>query len=269
MTGALRYEWVRITSIRSTWWLTGIAVLLSFGFSLLIGQGLAAADEFAGTGFSASSAAVITQGSSTGFAPVLPAFVMGLLGVFAFGHEYRHGMIRATLTAVPRRWQVVLAKTAVTAAWAAAVATACVALGALAGELTVGDAGFSVGADEVPRVMVGYVVFTALFALVGMGIAMVVRHQAGALGLLLLLPVVVEGIIRLVLTLPSAFDDIEGVARYLPFDAGGQMLVLFPLDANLPIGPPPLDPLPGGLTFAVFTAAVIALGTALFVQRDA
>ena len=269
MSGALRYEWVRITSIRSTWWLIGIAALVSFGLSLLIGHGLAAAGEMSAAGFPESSAAVITQGSSTGFAPVLVAYLMGLLGVFSFGHEYRHGMIRTTLTAVPRRWQVVLAKAATIVVWSAAVAAGCLALGTLAGELTVGDAGFSVGAGAVPRVMVGYVLYTVLFALVGLAIAMVIRHQAGALGMLLLLPFVVEGVIRLVLTLPSAFDDIEGVVRYLPFDAGEQMLVLFPLDAGLPLGPPPLDPLPGGLTFAVFTAAVIGLGTALFIQRDA
>ena len=86
---------------------------------------------------------------------------------------------------------------------------------------------------------------------------------------MLLLPLVVEGILRLVLTLPAAFDDIEGVVRYFPFDAGGRMLVLFPVDATLPVGPPPLGPLAGGLTFAVFTAAVLALGAALFVRRDA
>ena len=269
MIGALRYEWVRIATIRSTWWLTAIAAVSAFGVSLLIANGLKAAADLSGAALPASSAAVITQGSSTGFAPLLVAFLMGLVGVFSFGHEYRHGMIRATLTAVPQRWQVLVAKVAVVVAWSGAVATGCLALGVVAGELAIGDTGFSAGAEEVPRVMVGYVLYTVLFTLVGLAIAMVIRHQAGALGLLFLLPLVVEGIIRLVITLPSAFDDIEGVVRYLPFEAGSQMLVLFPLNANLPLGPPPLDPLPGGLTFATFTAVVIAVGAALFVRRDA
>jgi len=38
------------------------------------------------------------------------AYVLGMLGVFTFGHEYRHGMIRATLTALPQRYNVLLAK---------------------------------------------------------------------------------------------------------------------------------------------------------------
>lgn len=269
MTGALRYEWARITSIRSTWWLTAVALALSFGFSLLIGYGLSSESELSLTGFSPSFAAVITQGASTGFVPVLVAYLMGLLGVFSFGHEYRHGMIRATLTAVPRRFQVVLAKAAVVALWSAVVSVACVGLGALAGYVMIGGAGFTVSADEVPRVMLGYVVYTVLFTLVGLGVAAVIRHQAGALGLLFLLPLVVENVLRLVITLPSAFDDIEGVVRYFPFDAGSQMLVLFPLDANLPVGPPPLDPLPGGLTFGLFTVALLALASAMFVTRDA
>ncbi len=42
-----------------------------------------------------------TIGASTGLAPLFIAYIIGLLGVFSTGHEYRHGMIRATLTAVP------------------------------------------------------------------------------------------------------------------------------------------------------------------------
>ena len=179
-------------------------------------------------------------------------------------------MIRATLTAVPRRWQVVTAKLAVVVGWSAVVAVACLVMGVIAGEIMMGSTGFSVAAEEVPRVMLGYAVFVVLFTVVGLGIAMVIRHQAGALALLFLLPLVVEGVLRLVITLPTTFDSIEGVTRYFPFSAGGRMLSLFPLNADSSaFGPPPLDPLPGGITFAVFTALTLVLGTALFFRRDA
>ena len=267
MTGALRYEWARITTIRSTWWITALALLLSFGFSWLIGHGLAS--ERQAEGLSAGSAAVITQGASTGFAPVLVAYLMGLIGVFSFGHEYRHGMIRATLTAAPRRGQVLAAKVAVVIGWSFVVALLCLALGVLAGELTLGDRGFSFTDGDLPRVLLGYVAYVVLFTVVGLAVAAIVRSQAAALGLLLLLPLVVENVLRLVISLPSAFDSIEWVVRYFPFDAGTQMLVLFPVSADGPIGPPPLAPLPGGTTFTVFTVALLATGGVLFHKRDA
>jgi ABC-2 type transport system permease protein len=269
VSGALRYEWARITTIRSTWWLTGMALLVSFGFSLLIGYGFKSSPDQQLNGFSASYAAVITQGASTGFVPVLVAYLMGLLGVFAFGHEYRHGMIRATLTAVPRRGHVMVAKLLVVVAWAAVVAVAALLLGALAGQVMLGQYGFSLTAPDVPRVLLGYLIYVVLFTIVGLAIAVLIRHQAGALGLLFLLPLVIETVLRLVITLPPAFNSIEGVVRYFPFGAGERMLVLFPVDANPPIGPPPLSALPGGITFAIFTALLLAVGTVLFFRRDA
>jgi ABC-type transport system involved in multi-copper enzyme maturation permease subunit len=204
---------------------------------------------------------VITQGASTGFAPVLVAYLMGLIGVFTFGHEYRHGMIRATLTAVPRRWTVLGAKALVVLGWALVVSVLCLALGVLAGQITLRGVGFSVTGGDLPRVMAGFVVYVCLFTLVGLAIA--------ALGLLLLIPLVVENVLRLVITLPDAFNDVEGVVRYFPFDAGSRMLVLFPLNAGEVFGPIPLGPLMGGVTFAVFTVVVLALGGLLFVRRDA
>ena len=49
-------------------------------------------------------AAVLTAG--TQFTPLL----MGLLGVFAFGHEYRYGTIRTALCVLPRRTTLAAAK---------------------------------------------------------------------------------------------------------------------------------------------------------------
>ena len=267
MTGVLRYEWVRITTIRSTWLITASALVLSFGFSWLIGYGIASEGEAGG--LLASSAAVITQGASTGFAPVLVAYLMGLIGVFSMGHEYRHGMIRATLTAAPRRWQVLVAKVVLVLGWSLVVAVLCLALGVLAGQLTVGDLGFTFTGGDMPRVMLGYLLYVMLFTVGGLAIAAVVRSQAAALGLLLLIPLVIENVLRLVITLPAAFDDIEWVVRYFPFDAGTRMLVLFPLNEGGPIGPPPLGPVPGGATYAVFTAVLLAAGGLLFARRDA
>jgi len=86
----------------------------------------------------------------------------------------------------------------------------------------------------------------------------------------LLFPLVGEAIIRLVLIIPDAFDDIQGAAAYLPFDAGAQMFSFLDLDQVLEVfGFRPLAAVEGGITFGVFTAVLLAVAGVLFVRRDA
>jgi ABC-2 type transport system permease protein len=268
MIGALRYEWVRLTSIRSTWWLSIGALLLAGGISFLWSLAYDDPQSIRDLGRPAVSAAVITQGGSTGFVPLLVAYVLGMLGVFTFGHEYRHGMIRATLTALPQRYNVLLAKIIVTALWAAVVSSGCLLLGAFWGYVKGGDQGFSITAYGMPRVMLGYVLYVTMFTLIGLGVAAIIRNQAGAIVFMLVVPLVLESVLRLVLVLASIFNSIEGVVRFFPFDAGGQMLIKFPINADF-TGPEPLKPLPGGLVMAVFLVLVMTIATASFVKRDA
>jgi ABC-2 type transport system permease protein len=269
MIGALRYEWVRLTTLRSTWWLTGASIFVAGGVSYLWSLALNNNDAMQGLGRPAAFAAVLTQGASTSAIPLLVAYIMGLFGVFTFGHEYRHGMIRATLTALPQRSNVLAAKIIVTAVWAGLVAVICLALGALWGFVSGSDVNFSVTVTGVPRVMLGYVIYVIMFTLIGLGVAAIVRNQAGAIVIMLVVPLVLETVLRLVIVLPDMFNSIQGVVQFFPFDAGGQMYVLFAVDFSAPIGPLPLDPLPGGVVMSVFMLLVLAVGGALFFIRDA
>jgi ABC-2 type transport system permease protein len=269
MIGALRYEWVRLTTLRSTWWLTGASIFVAGGVSFLWSLALDNNDEMRGLGHPAAFAAVLTQGASTSRIPLLVAYIMGLFGVFTFGHEYRHGMIRATLTALPQRSNVLAAKIIVTAGWAGLVAVICLALGALWGYVNGSEVNFSITVGDVPRVMLGYVVYVVMFTLIGLGVAAIVRNQAGAIVIMLVGPLVLETVLRLVIVLPDMFNGIQGVVQFFPFDAGNQMYVLFPVDFMSPIGPLPLDPLPGGVVMSVFMLLILALGGGLFVVRDA
>jgi hypothetical protein len=85
---------------------------------------------------------------------------------------------------------------------------------------------------------------------------------------MLVVPLVIESVLRLVLVIPDFFNGVEGVVQFFPFDAGSQMLIKFPINADF-TGPKPLDPLPGGLVMAVFLVLVMAIATASFVKRDA
>jgi ABC-2 type transport system permease protein len=53
---------------------------------------------------------------------------VAVIGILAFGHEYRHGRIRPALLAVPRRGQLMAAKAAAVAGLAALTGVAVLVL---------------------------------------------------------------------------------------------------------------------------------------------
>ena len=267
MTAALAYEWRRLTTLRSTWWLVAIGAVLVLGLALLIAVAIASSGDVS-DGNDFVLGAIATQGAAIGITPLLVAYVMALMGVFCFGHEYRHGMIRATLTAVPSRVAVFGAKTVITGLAAFVVGGLTTLVGVLVGLAVVSE--LHADAEVVVDLVLGTAIYTGLFALVGLALASLFRNQVAALISVLLVPLVLESVIRAVLVVPPAFDDIQDLAAYLPFDAGSQLYVQLSVSDALDIfGYDPFGRVGGGIVFAVFTAALLAGACALFVRRDA
>lgn len=271
MIDALRYEVVRLRTIRSTYWLIGIAL----GLQLVVGMLLAWALPSSGpnSGGDRSIAILVTIGGSAGF-PLFTAYVLGLLGVFAMGHEYRHGMIRATLTAVPSRLAALGAKVVVTAVVTALVSLVCAVLTLLIALV------FGVGmptAGGFRDITLGTMVFTVLFALSGLAFAAITRNQTAAIALILLLPSVVEEVAKGVVIIIRAVSDeplesggAAGFLKFLPYDAGSQLFTQFSLDDLLePFGVTSFGPVGGGLVMGSFVALLLAVSAVLFVRRDA
>lgn len=268
MSAALAYEWRRLWTIRSTYWLIGGTLALQLGLCLLVAANAAPISSL----FDAQEvvSAIVSLGASYGVSPLFSAYIIGLLGVFCFGHEYRHGMIRATLTAVPDRVAVFAAKAVTTVALAAFLALGCALLGLLASAAYLDTKGALTSA-AVWGVILGLVVYTALFGLCGLAAAALLRNQTGAVAVMLLVPSVVEGVLKLLLLLVSrAGNNANEVARFLPFDAGSQMFARPSAQAIQEVfGYSPLGALGGGIVLAVFTAVLVAAALALFVRRDA
>ena len=273
MKGALRYEWVRVRTVRSTWVLSAAALLAAVLVSLALGL-----NPTSGAGSDGPQPGGV-RGDQEAFAMVLTApaqlspLLMGLLGAFAFGHEYRYGTIRSTLAALPRRRVVATAKVLVVALWAAAVASVGVALAAVAALLVRGGRygpEVSLTAGPTPRVALGVVLYVVLSALIGLALGWLFRNIPAAVTLLLVVPLIVEPILRGLLSL-SVLEPISGVGRYLPFGAGGQLFAYSTrVDPDIPAAfRNDLSPLAGGLTFALVTAALLAVAYALFQRRDA
>ncbi|MBC7633426.1 hypothetical protein [Aeromicrobium sp.] len=272
MIDALRYEYVRLRTIRSTYWLIGLALTFQLIMSMLIAWQLSKSAS-APSGDS-SFDILVTIGASTGLAPLFIAYIIGLLGVFSTGHEYRHGMIRATLTALPDRRLVFAAKVISTAVVSASAALLCIMMALLS--IVVWGLDMPSGKDLV-NLTGGTIVFTVLFALSGLAYASLTRNQTAAVALLMLVPSVVEQIIRaIVLAIKAASDDPRGtgglvqILKYLPYDAGGQMYTRASIGDLLGFfGVVPFGAVGGGVVMATFVGALLAASYVLFLRRDA
>ncbi|UYM06725.1 ABC transporter permease [Solicola gregarius] len=272
MIAALRYEWTRLLTVRSTYWLI-IGTLVLYFFATMAVAIITESVEASSTGGTQVDAAIITLGASTGFAPLLMAYIIGVIGVLSMGHEYRHQMIRTTLTAVPKRWAVVLAKVITVAVVAAIASTLAMLVGFVNASIFSGrDVAFDA---ELRGLILGAMTYTALFALAGLAFAGLVRNQTGAIVTMLAMPIVIEPIVRTILLIKAATSGDPGaigtLARYLPFEAGGKMYTRADMSDMIDTlsGVEPLGAVGGGVCMAAFVGALLLLMTVLFVRRDA
>ena len=121
---------------------------------------------------------------------------MAILAVLAISGEYSTGMIRTTLTAMPRRLSVLGAKAVVVTALTLAAGTVGVLASMLAGRLILPGRGFtpphgypalSLASGPDLRAAAGSVLYLALVALLALGVATAVRDSAVSIGLVLAL----------------------------------------------------------------------------------
>jgi ABC-2 type transport system permease protein len=127
--------------------------------------------------------------------------------VLAISEEYGSGMIRLTLSAIPRRLILLAAKTANVAGLAFVAGLLAVAGCLLAGRLMLPAAGLdpahgyalvSISHGATLRAAVGSVLYLVLIALLSLGVATAIRDTAvsigAVLGLLYLPPILVQAV---------------------------------------------------------------------------
>jgi ABC-type transport system involved in multi-copper enzyme maturation permease subunit len=268
MTDALSYEWVRLRTLRSTWWLSGVAAVLGCGVALLIG--LAFRSEITGNGGPTGEdlrllPGVLASDGASVFVPYLIAFVVAMIGIFAWGHEYRHGMVRATLTAVPDRVAVWAAKFLVVGVWVAALTAVVSTLSLLIGALTLSGVGVDVLTADAWRMVGRCTVYTLLLTWVVTAFTAIVRQQVVALVLMFLWPFVIENVITGIVLGVPALRGLSGAVRFLPFDAGQRMV----RDLDIGLAADPFSPWQGFAVLATLCVLLLAASLVLFRRRDA
>ena len=182
-------EWVKLRSLRSTFWSYAIVIAMAVGMAAL--SSLNSGPSVMGQMPAEQQTQVVAQ--STLFGVYFGQLVVAVLGVLVISGEYSTGMIRSTLTAVPKR---------LPALWAKAVvlftATFIVGLVSTFGAILVATpilAGRGITASLTDShlflpALYG-AIYLALLSIFALGVGAMLRNSAGGiaavLGILLLL----------------------------------------------------------------------------------
>ena len=220
MSHALHAEWTKLRTLAGTWWLLLAAAALTIAVSAAAAAAFHCPPGACTPRLTGADPAKI---SLTGV--YLGQVVIALLAVLAIGGEYGTGMIRVTLTAVPRRLTAFTAKALVTAA--AALAAAVLAVGGSRarrmadppGQGPIAANGYvplSLGNAADLRAACGSVLYLTLIALLAFGVTAAVRDSAAGIG-------VVLGVLLLFPIMSAVIPD-HALARHLeqiaPMTAG-------------------------------------------------
>jgi ABC-2 type transport system permease protein len=244
MTNLVGAEWLKLRTTRLLFGIVPAAALLSFA-------------AVAGSIFAADRAGVALD-SARGIERVLPvtgagALVVLLAGILISAGEYRHNTVSDTFMSTPRRHRVVVAKLTVGAAVGFGVgvisSAACVGLAALL--FKANGATFPFTDADVWLTLAGTLVYTTLFAVLGVALGTMIRNQVLAVALALGWLAIVEHI--LVGFAPS-------IGRWLPA-AAGQAIVRTPLEELL-------SPLVGAVVLVTYAAVIAAAGIRFAITRD-
>jgi ABC-2 type transport system permease protein len=247
-------EWLKLRSVRSTWWTLLVFAAGMIGLSVLV-----MTHQHWAT-MSAADRASFDPTNNSFAGLVIGQLAIGVLGVLAVTSEYSSGMIRATFAAAPRRPLVLAAKAAVVAAvtLVAGEILAFVAFGIGQAVLKSPAPHATLGQPGVLRAVLLAGVYPALIGLIGLGLGVLIRHTAGAIsavvGVLFVLPLIL---------VPLGTSIQNSVGQFMP------MLIA---ENSLTAVKPVAHSLSPGVGFAMlcaYAAAALAAGGWALARRDA
>ncbi|MCU1655771.1 MAG: transporter permease [Pseudonocardiales bacterium] len=247
-------EFTKFRSLRSTNITLLVSVVLTIGLGALI-SGLTAS-HWATTSAAdrATFNAVFTSVRGVTFSQL----AVGVLGVLLISGEYATGMIRASLTAVPKRLPVLWAKLLVFTGVVGAVSIASAFAAFFLGQslLSSKHLGVSISSPDALRMVVGAGVYLVLVGIIGMALGALLRNTAAGISSMVALLFVIPPVLSL---LPKSWSDTVG--PYLPSNAG-EAFWGHTTDKHL-------SALAGLLVLCAWTAAAVAAAAIRLKKQDA
>ncbi|SCK09878.1 ABC-2 family transporter protein [Streptomyces sp. WMMB 714] len=248
-------EWVKLRTVRSTFFTLVAAAIAMTGLGPLFSE--ITADRWPDLTAAERAAHEPVALSLVGY--YLAQLAVCVLGVLVITGEYSTGMIRATLSAVPRRLPVLWAKAAVYGAVVFSLMAASSVTAFLISQNLLEPTGIatSLGEAGVTRVVLGNALYLTVLGLLSVGVGALVRNTAGGTTIIFGVLLVVPEIVKI---LPANWADTIG--KYLPNTAGRSVAVLDP-------GPSAPAPWTGFAVLCLYAAVALGAAALTLKQRDA
>ncbi len=192
-------EFTKFRTVRSTVWTLLVAVVLMIGLSALFAAVTASQYHTFGPADRASFNPVSTSLGGMMFAVV----AFGVLGVLMISGEYSTGMIRSSLTAVPRRLPVLWGKLAVFAGVIFSVSLVASFISFFLGQalLNSHQLGVSITAPGALRSVIGAALYVSVAGMIGVALGALFRNTAAGIatfaGVFFVIPPLTEPAARL------------------------------------------------------------------------
>ena len=292
LRGVIASEFTKIRSVRSTYWTIAALFIVGVGIAALIGFGIA--NDIHNQPWNKAG----TDGTQSILTPFLfiGQLIIAVIGAMVITSEYSTGMIRTSLTAMPRRGTVYLGKLIVLTSVTLVVSLVTSFIAFFVGSATLSGSGVAgslfhnvtipMGVNMSPgkaagpggppnftfvghevitpghvlMAIIGSALFVTVVALIAFGLGAIIRHTAGAIssvfGLLFVLSIIIQ-------VLPETWRD--DIMRFFP-DAAGRVI-----SATLPRqgGAHLWSTWPQFLVTVIWAVVFVGVGGYLFRKRDA
>jgi len=291
LAGAIRSEFTKLRSVRSTYWTIAALFIVSVGIAAIAGAGIE--NNLQNNPWNKAGTDA-TQASLIAFFEI-GQLIIAVLGALVITSEYSTGMIRTSLTAMPRRGTVYAAKLIAFSTVTLIVSLITSFVSFFVGQVALSGSGVSaslfhsvtipmgvnmspgpggpngppnykfvgtivISPGTVLTAIIGTALFVTVVALIAFGLGAIIRHTAGAItsviGLMFVLPIIIQ------VALPDTWR--WDVMRFFP-DAAGRVLSVTIGNQN----PHLWSAWPQFGVTLVYAAVLLAVGGYLFRKRDA
>jgi ABC-2 type transport system permease protein len=251
---ALAAEWVKLRTVRSTYWTLLVAAVIGIGLGAL---------------FSFLQARQWTNGNAdpTTWDPTsistsglgLAQLAIGVLGVLVVTAEYSSGTIRTSLAAIPHRGRFLAAKAGLFTVVALVDGEIMAFVAFLIGQTLISGHAPTAhfGQPQVLRAVIGSGLYLAALGLLGVALGTLLRSTAAAIAVLVAIVFVFP---LVAIALPTSLRN--SVEKFWPTQAGQQVTGVVRAAHTLPAWA-------GFADLCIFVAVVLAVAFILLQRRDA
>jgi ABC-2 type transport system permease protein len=266
---AINAEWIKIRTTTAVYWTSALIIVFSVAFAAFLSWANAMSYQMFIDDGNLEAAAANAQGLNVAGAllglQLFGVMIILIQGALLVTGEYGNNTAKSNALAVPKRWQLPVAKFIVYGVIAAVTTLIAAVLSVLVSRWIAGTqidddtilSGISLSADDAWTVILRMAVYAVGAVALAIGVAYMVRRTAGAMAVLLLWVLVLEDIVGMI----PKVD--QWIPQYLPFKNIGGAVNLSDV-ANAPWGQTG-----SVIYFAVVCLVVFAVGTVTLRRRDA